>query len=515
MTDRPSPENRLLLLGVVGVLSVCIFTAYLGPARAVEAKVKTAAEAKLADLAPWAAIRVSGQKVLIDGVAPNDAARQTASEAALTAIGPGGVAQGGVSKVDTSGVDVGSPIAPYRWSAQIEGGQVFLEGFAPSRHAKEAIEATARNNYGNANVQSRVALASGAPRNADWADAAGFALASVRKLTSASAEMIDGKLHVSGSAPDEATLADVTRALTKPQAGFVVTAEIVGPAQWSAKIAQGALSIAGKAPTDAVRTQFAAAAKASGAVTVSDASTVAGATSSGQGVGGEGTWTARVLAALPAFAQFRTGDMTLQGKTLRIRGDASAETVAALKTAMAGIDDGYAIYYSLRTISADGAVKPAPAPAIAVKPADDQPAKPTADTAGVDKAAPGKAKAEACEAALARIVESSRIEFAYNSSKLRPNRTLERVADVVGRCGEFRIEVRGYTDAKGKKGANEWLSRKRAEAVAAYLQARGVAKERIASAGFGAADPIASNKTAAGRAKNRRIEFKVGIPEKR
>jgi len=69
------------------------------------------------------------------------------------------------------------------------------------------------------------------------------------------------------------------------------------------------------------------------------------------------------------------------------------------------------------------------------------------------------------------------------------------------------IELRGYTDDRGESGYNLNLSERRAMAVMEWLSEQGIAKERLSSKGFGEQDPIKSNATEAGRARNRRVEF--------
>jgi outer membrane protein OmpA-like peptidoglycan-associated protein len=72
---------------------------------------------------------------------------------------------------------------------------------------------------------------------------------------------------------------------------------------------------------------------------------------------------------------------------------------------------------------------------------------------------------------------------------------------------EVEVEIRGYTDNVGSAQTNISLSQKRAESVKQYLVNRGIAPNRVVAKGLGPADPIASNKTSAGKAQNRRIEF--------
>lgn len=72
-----------------------------------------------------------------------------------------------------------------------------------------------------------------------------------------------------------------------------------------------------------------------------------------------------------------------------------------------------------------------------------------------------------------------------------------------------RLRIEGHTDSRGSATRNRELSRKRAEAVRAYLVKRGVAAQRLVAAGLGPDRPIANNRTRRGRAKNRRVDFVI------
>jgi OOP family OmpA-OmpF porin len=71
----------------------------------------------------------------------------------------------------------------------------------------------------------------------------------------------------------------------------------------------------------------------------------------------------------------------------------------------------------------------------------------------------------------------------------------------------FHLNIDGHTDNTGSASLNKALSLKRANAAKTYLEGRGVDGNRITTKGYGKDKPIATNKTAAGRAKNRRVEF--------
>jgi outer membrane protein OmpA-like peptidoglycan-associated protein len=74
---------------------------------------------------------------------------------------------------------------------------------------------------------------------------------------------------------------------------------------------------------------------------------------------------------------------------------------------------------------------------------------------------------------------------------------------------DLKLSIEGHTDNTGTDKVNQPLSEKRAQAVLAYLKAKGVEESRMTSVGFGSANPIADNKTAKGRTLNRRVELKL------
>ena len=88
---------------------------------------------------------------------------------------------------------------------------------------------------------------------------------------------------------------------------------------------------------------------------------------------------------------------------------------------------------------------------------------------------------------------------------------LDEVGNILARWPDLRIEIGGHTDSKGGAAKNASLSRERAQAVLNYLTNRfpELNPGQFTAAGYGSSQPIASNATELGRAKNRRVEFKV------
>ncbi len=108
-----------------------------------------------------------------------------------------------------------------------------------------------------------------------------------------------------------------------------------------------------------------------------------------------------------------------------------------------------------------------------------------------------------------RLIMPNSITFNTNESviKTSANSVLDSVALVAKEYDKTRLQVIGYTDSTGNDKINQPLSERRAAAVANYLALRGVQGSRINSYGAGAANPIASNATAEGKAQNRRVEI--------
>ena len=101
--------------------------------------------------------------------------------------------------------------------------------------------------------------------------------------------------------------------------------------------------------------------------------------------------------------------------------------------------------------------------------------------------------------------------FATGSAKLlaKSYPALNNVVKVLQDNPTYKVDIEGHTDTTGTHEKNMVLSNDRAASVKAYLVSKGIDESRITSAGFGPDRPIASNKTAAGKAKNRRVEMKL------
>jgi len=107
-------------------------------------------------------------------------------------------------------------------------------------------------------------------------------------------------------------------------------------------------------------------------------------------------------------------------------------------------------------------------------------------------------------------VISASLAFGFDSAELKPEgkELLDQAYDIL-KNDDLKIEIHGYTDSVGAEAYNQKLSERRAESVKAYLVDKGIDESRMTTVGYGESDPVAPNDTKEGRAKNRRVEFKV------
>ena len=111
----------------------------------------------------------------------------------------------------------------------------------------------------------------------------------------------------------------------------------------------------------------------------------------------------------------------------------------------------------------------------------------------------------------AKALQGIQFESGKDVIKKSSNAILNEVVKVMNENPSYNLEINGHTDNKGTAAMNLNLSQRRAEAVMTYLTKHGVDASRQSAKGYGLTMPVADNATAEGRAKNRRVEFKVNF----
>ncbi len=190
---------------------------------------------------------------------------------------------------------------------------------------------------------------------------------------------------------------------------------------------------------------------------------------------GEEGWFKAAALGLDQLTRLNVGSVQLQGKSLTVIGDAKNKTDAEkIKSDVeTRLPKGFEASFSLTANSGPDAVE--------------------------------------CQEKINAIMAGKSIRFVTGTAELAKASVplLKKLSDVAKLCRQRVIEIAGHTDSSGSVDANLKLSQQRAKAVAEFFASETPDGLSLNPVGFGETRPIASNKTLAGRKKNRRIEFLV------
>lgn len=387
-------------------------------------------------------------------------------------------------------------VRPYTFSAVKRPGEVRLGGYAPSRERAEAWAA-------RLDAVNELQLARGAPDN--WSEA-------VNVVIDALAEQKVGAATISGARFTLAAPGDASerRRLRERLIGLLpegFSLEVVetktprflleeGEAAADAvatKIDDGAysflakradhegLELGGVVGDETSRSVVQAYARAKLGGDVLEATLALGQETPPPG------WQRALFAGLEALGALPDGELIAEPGAVYLRG--TAPDAAAAREALAALDAKtpaeYAKFSRIRVAEFGPALRRQPTGA-ALTP-------------------------EECVGALNATAEKNPILFEIGSATIDAGsaRTVDALAALMNRCAEATIEIGGHTDSQGSDEVNMTLSKQRAVAVRLALISRDVAPDRLSAEGFGETQPVADNDTKEGRARNRRIAFKL------
>lgn len=393
--------------------------------------------------------------------------------------------------------------APYKTSLSMLDGKLTLKGHVPDDASRYALVTRAKAQYGEDKVVDELVVAYGGP--AGWHNAAYAALMSVGSLEGGKASLSDTTLSVSGHATNgrvaEQTKSEILDQLVadfegdinitadepEPVPEYVVeapkpldtapamTLEVPENYRTQYNFDSGKLTLTGSVPDQSARmwvTQLAG--KAVGEANVIDELVVT--------YGAPQGWHAASSAALDHLTSLESGNAELQGQVLQVSGLAGSEAVKrdveqGIERVVSAYQTAYDISYPEKEVAAP-AVEPPPA--------------------------------LSCQEKFDKELQGSKILFNTDEAVIKSESydLLARLISVAKACPESAIEIGGHTDDRGPEAYNQWLSESRAKAVVDYLKAEGMTNP-LNAVGYGEAQPIASNDSDEGMAKNRRIEFKV------
>ena len=463
----------------------------------------------------------------------------------------------------------GPIVENYTWGAVSTASQVALSGYAPSEAIRDQLFQKAKGLFANRAIVDRVEIADGAP--AGFAAAVAAGLDQLQRLTSGEFALSNRSATLKGEAGDKSTADAVTKAFAgSVKAPFKAQATITAPepppppppaaepepepapepvaevapvpAQTpdayttAAKLERGQIELTGGVPNEDERIAVVAATRGRFPdLSVRDSLDVRTGASDG--------WRACLLAGLSGLGRLTTGDLmmrdlsvTLKGvtddddvaKTIAadVRNTASARCLTAVEVTSTGekqaearrraaeearlVEEARRKEEEQQRLAAELEAKRKAEEEAAAKAAAD--ARLAAAKAEEDaRSAAQRAEADTCERLISDTVAQGVINFKRADWTLDASSkpTLDKLATIVNDCPACQISIEGHTDSEGIPERNNPLSERRAKAVSDYLAGAGVDAARLSTIGYGAERPIADNETAEGRAKNRRIEFKV------
>ena len=200
-----------------------------------------------------------------------------------------------------------------------------------------------------------------------------------------------------------------------------------------------------------------------------------------------GNWPVRVLTGLEALGNLSNGAVVVTPDTLTVSGNTGDQganaRIAQLLAAKLGEAQQFDIKVNYR------------------KQLDPVASIPTPDE---------------CETEIRAIVAARKISFEPGSATIDEAAlgTMNDIAEVLKKCGDLKLEIRGYTDSQGREEMNLNLSQARAQAVLNELRTLRVRTASYSAKGYGEDKPIADNSSEEGREANRRIEFHLIRPAK-
>ncbi len=371
-------------------------------------------------------------------------------------------------------------VSPYGWRAERSEGHVVLTGYVPSPENRTEVTTLAKSMFVGDTIDQRMHVAGGEPRM-DWVGAIKFALGELAKLSHGSVELGDKTYAVDGEAASADAFVAISDANAHklPASLALKQANVIPPHVATYRfVAQRngvGVVVGGDVASEIDREQILAAARRKfGTVPIDDRLSFASGAPDG--------FVVAATSALQALSRLAGGRVEIVDKAVSISGD------TYYPTAVTEIGDG------LATDLPDGYT--------------------IAANAIVDRQDEQAVAASRCRDLLQGVLHTGRIDFNGNKAQLATDSLglLDRVSAVIERCPEAGIEIGAHSDSIGSASRNRDLTQARAEAIAEYLVAAGVKRERLTAVGYGESKPIADNSTPEGKAANRRIEFIVTEP---
>lgn len=417
----------------------------------------------------WAVAKADGRDLHLSGTAPSEEARDQAVASVRECYGVR------VASADIALLPVEDP---YTFSATRSDGNIVLDGFVPDEATRSRLVEAARGLEAG-EVVDNLQLARGA--QSGFGDLAGFGIEQLGHLKTGMASLTNESLSVSGMAatPGDRDSLNAALAGNIPGNGTLESANIeppvIEPYVWSFSVQEGKEPVlSGYVPADTVSQ----ASRDEVLAALGSARELKSATEIADGAP-EG-FNEAVLVGIRSAGRLVDGKASIEGTTLTVEGKA----LSALASRQIEEDLKSSLPANYKGVASIGLLKPESLPVLAP---------------------------DTCQQAMTDELKSNTIRFETNEAAIErvSYGMLDRLSFAVKRCPTATVEISGHTDSDGTDAYNQELSERRANAVRSYLVSSGVFAGRLSAVGYGETMPVGDNATDAGKAMNRRIEFKV------
>ena len=431
---------------------------------------------------PRSKISVSAGQVVITAISDSPEARRTL-EAGLTRAAPPGL---------RLALDISAPrpvIAPFTLRFLIDGNGARFDACSADNAVAEAQIMAAAKDAG-LKTAANCTIGMGTP-SPNWAKAAGQSIRALARIGAGSVTMSNADITLVAQDGADAALFDrvVGELHTALPDVFALHAVLPqtsqqgdsnGPSEFTATLSpEGLVQLRGRLGNEGLRDMADAYSRARfGSGMVYTATRIVD--------GLPADWPVRVLAGLEALSYLVNGSVLVTPDTLVLNGiserEQASSDISALLADKLGGSGTFALDITYRKPPDPVDLPPAP---------------------------------EVCEADLVEVQKNAKISFEPGSATIAAGalETMNKIADILNKCGEIRLEIQGHTDSQGRESMNQSLSQSRAQSVLNELRARRVLTSSYVAVGYGESAPIADNGTEQGREDNRRIEFRLIRPD--
>ncbi len=429
-------------------------------------------------------IEMDGQKAIINGIARSKEQRNQIVKTVKSARWSGGLIAGGVTVVDSKGLEIvplpPEPDTPFIWVADKTHDALVISGMVPDESARQIILTHARGQFPEG-VIDRMTVARGVPEG-EWANAARRSLDTLAKLQSGRVTGDDNVFTVVGKAASleianlaESTLREMPLGFRgEPTIDAPEPRKLQSPYTWHAQMdAQSdPVVLSGYVPDPETATNIVDHARSLFSQRVINTMVVA------DGVpGNSDEWREAVKSSLTILAGLKMGHAQSTDLAFKITGTTDSENmVRNANLVMTSLGASFEGSTDIKVI-----------------------------------APPIIEEADKCQALFDEAMRKTTINFQTARATIAESsyELLDQLSIAAKSCSNFKISISGHTDSDGSASSNQALSERRAKAVVDYLIGSGVDVTQLTSRGYGEEKPIADNTTSAGKARNRRIEFKI------